>query len=87
MSKAELLKNYVNYGVTFIKEKKNGKYQVVEVDPFHVTNEEALELQQVFRPGKTSMTTYYAAQQDSLNPVEFEYEVNYKEKGPKKKIK
>ena len=85
MSKAELLKNYVDYGVTFIKEKKNGKYQVVEVDPFNVTDEDALELQQVFRPGKTYMTTYYAAPQDSLNPVEFEYEVNYKEKGPNKK--
>ncbi|SFK56766.1 Immune inhibitor A peptidase M6 [Halobacillus dabanensis] len=85
MSKAELLKNYVNYGVTFIKEKKNGKYQVVEVDPFNVTEEEALELQQVFRPGKTYMTTYYAAPQDSLNPVDFEYKVEYKEKGPKKK--
>ncbi|SEH46509.1 Immune inhibitor A peptidase M6 [Halobacillus karajensis] len=85
MSKAELLKNYVDYGVTFIKEKNNGKYQVVEVDPFNVTKEDALELQQVFRPGKTYMTTYYAAPQDSLNPVDFEYEINYKNKGPHKK--
>ncbi|GEN54828.1 immune inhibitor A domain-containing protein [Halobacillus faecis] len=84
MSKAELLGNYVDYGVTFIKEKNNGKYQVVEVDPFNVTEEDALELQQVFRPGKTYMTTYYAAPQDSLNPVEFEYEVDYKEEGPEK---
>ncbi|WLR48864.1 immune inhibitor A [Halobacillus litoralis] len=84
MSKAELLGNYVDYGVTFIKEKNNGKYQVVEVDPFNVTEEDALELQQVFRPGKTYMTTYYAAPQDSLNPVEFEYEVDYKENGPEK---
>ncbi|RDY72612.1 peptidase M6 [Halobacillus trueperi] len=84
MSKAELLGNYVDYGVTFIKEKNNGKYQVVEVDPFNVTEEDALELQQVFRPGKTYMTTYYAAPQDSLNPVEFEYEVVDKEQGPKK---
>ncbi|RWZ58912.1 peptidase M6 [Halobacillus fulvus] len=84
MSKAELLKDYVNYGVTFLKEKKNGKYQVVEVDPFNITEEDALELQQVFRPGKTYMTTYYAAPQDSLNPVDFDYQVEYKDKGPKK---
>ncbi|TGB01506.1 peptidase M6 [Halobacillus salinus] len=84
MSKAELLEQYVDYGVTFIKEKQNGKYQVIEVDPFNITQEEALDLQQAFRKGKTYMTTYYAAPQDSLNPVSFEYEVKYKEKGNKK---
>ncbi|WP_163527511.1 immune inhibitor A domain-containing protein [Halobacillus ihumii] len=88
MSEAQLKEKYVNYGVTFIKEKNNGKYQVIEVDPFNVTDEEALELQQAFRKGKTYMTTYYAAPQDSTIPVPFEYEVEFKEnngKGPKNK--
>ena len=81
MSKAELLGEYVDYGVTFIKEKNNGKYQVIEVDPFNITDEEALDLKQAFRKGKTYMTTYFAAPQESLNPVSFEYEVKYKENG------
>ncbi|MFD2922842.1 immune inhibitor A domain-containing protein [Halobacillus naozhouensis] len=87
MSEAQLKEKYVNYGVTFIKEKNNGKYQVIEVDPFNITDKEALELQQAFRKGKTYMTTYYAAPQDSTIPVPFEYEVEFKEnngKGPKK---
>ncbi|SIS40959.1 M6 family metallopeptidase [Salimicrobium flavidum] len=78
-SQAELDENYVNYGVSFFKEKKNGKYQVVHVDPFNITDEDALELQKVFRPGKTYMTTHYAAPQDSTEYVDFEYEIEYKE--------
>ncbi|SDJ74716.1 immune inhibitor A domain-containing protein [Salimicrobium halophilum] len=83
-SQAELDEEYVNYGVSFFKEKNNGKYQVVHVDPFNITDEDALELQQVFRPGKTYMTTHYAAPQDSTEYVDFEYEVSYKENGKKK---
>ncbi|ARI76005.1 immune inhibitor A domain-containing protein [Halobacillus mangrovi] len=85
MSKAELLKEYVNYGVTFIKEKDNGGYQVIEVDPFNITHEDALDLEQTFRQGKTYMTTYYAAPQDNLNPMSFEYEVKYKHDDKKNK--
>lgn len=82
-SQAELNENYVNYGVSFFKEKNNGKYQVVHVDPFNITDKDALELQQVFRPGKTYMTTHYAAPQDSTEYVNFEYEISYKENGNK----
>ncbi|MFD1020017.1 choice-of-anchor J domain-containing protein [Thalassobacillus hwangdonensis] len=84
-SKDELLENYVEYGVTFINEKKNGKHRVLHVDPFNVTEEDALQLKQLFKSGKTYMNTYYAAPQDSLNPVPFEYDIDFKEKGPKKK--
>ncbi|WP_173918507.1 immune inhibitor A domain-containing protein [Halobacillus sp. Marseille-Q1614] len=80
----ELKENYVNYGVTFIKENEDGDHQVIEVDPFNITEEDALDIQKAFRPGKTYMTTYYAAPQDELNPVPFEYEIEYKEKGPNK---
>ncbi len=80
----ELKENYVNYGVTFIKENKGGKHKIIEVDPFDVTEEDALNIKKAFRPGKTYMTTYYAAPQDELNSVPFEYEIEYKEKGPKK---
>ncbi|WP_082235883.1 immune inhibitor A domain-containing protein [Halobacillus massiliensis] len=77
----ELKENYVNYGVTFIKENPGGKHEVIEVDPFNVTQEDALNIKKAFRPGKTYMTTYYAAPQDELNPVPFEYEIKFKDKG------
>ncbi|MFC7319424.1 immune inhibitor A domain-containing protein [Halobacillus campisalis] len=80
----ELNEEFINYGVTFIKENKGGKHQVIEVDPFNVTEEDALNIQKAFRPGKTYMTTYYAAPQDQLNPVPFEYEITYKDKGKDK---
>ncbi|GGD03785.1 hypothetical protein GCM10007216_38040 [Thalassobacillus devorans] len=84
LSMDELEENYVEYGVTFINEKKNGGYRVLHVDPFDVTEEDALELRQLFKDGKNYMTTYYAAPQDSLTSVDFEYEVNLKENNKKK---
>ncbi len=83
MSNDQLTKNYVEYAVTFIQE-KDGNYKVIDVDPFNVTEENALQLRQLFLDGTTYMKTWYAAQQDSLNPVDFEYEVLLKTQGPKK---
>ncbi|WP_051353235.1 immune inhibitor A domain-containing protein [Thalassobacillus devorans] len=74
----ELLENYVNYGVSFINEKQNGEHRVLQVDPFNVTEEEALQLKQLFKEGTTYMTTHYAAPQDNVTPVPFEYNVKYK---------
>ncbi|SEA71946.1 Immune inhibitor A peptidase M6 [Thalassobacillus cyri] len=74
----ELLENYVEYGVSFVNEKSNGEHRVLHVDPFNVTEEEALQFKQLFKEGKTYMTTYYAAPQESLNPVSFEYEIKFK---------
>ena len=83
ISNDQLTKNYVEYAVTFINE-KNGKYKIVDVDPFNVSEEDALQLRELFKEGKTYMKTWYAAQQDSLTPVDFEYEVFLKTQGPKK---
>ncbi|MFG6119392.1 peptidase M6 [Thalassobacillus sp. B23F22_16] len=81
MSMDKLQENYVEYGVSFINEKKNGKHRVLHVDPFNVTEEDALQLRQLFKSGKTYMTTYYAAPQDSLNPVPFDYNIDFKDNG------
>ncbi|MFC4321826.1 M6 family metallopeptidase [Litchfieldia salsa] len=88
----EVLGKYVDYTVTFINEKEVGKkkgakinYKVVTVDPFNVTEENALQLRQLFKDGTNYMITSYAAPEGDKNPVDFTYEVNLKEKGPKKK--
>jgi hypothetical protein len=88
----ELAGQYVNYTVTFINEKEVGNkkgaktnYKVITVDPFNVTETEALNLKQLFKDGKNYMITSYAAPANDKNPVDFTYEVNLKEKSPKKK--
>jgi hypothetical protein len=87
----ELAGQYVNYTVTFINEKEVGNkkgektnYKVITVDPFNVTEEDALTLRQLFKDGKNYMITSYAAPAESKDPVTFTYEVNLKTKAPKK---
>jgi hypothetical protein len=82
----EILGKYVNYTVTFVNERevgnKTGKqntYKVVTVDPFNVTEENALQLRQLFQDGKNYMITSYAAPADNKNAVDFTYEVELKE--------
>lgn len=88
----ELAGQYVNYTVTFINEKEVGNkkgaktnYKVITVDPFNVTEQDALTLRQLFKDGKNYMITSYAAPADDKNPVDFSYEVHLKEKSGKKK--
>jgi hypothetical protein len=88
----ELAGQYVNYTVTFINEtevgnKKGAKtnYKVITVDPFNVTEEDALNLRQLFQNGKNYMITSYAAPAEDKNPVDFTYEIELKKTGPKKK--
>lgn len=86
MSLPELLKQYVEYTVTFINEREvstGTKFRTVTVDPFNVTEEDALTLRQLFQNGKNTMITSYAAPADSKEPVDFTYEVTLKEQGPK----
>ncbi|MBT2692258.1 choice-of-anchor J domain-containing protein [Bacillus sp. ISL-55] len=84
----EILGKYVEYTVTFLNEKqaagKKPVYKVVTVDPFNVTEEDALQLRQLFKDGKNYMITSYAAPADDKNPVEFSYEVQLREKKGKK---
>jgi bacillopeptidase F (M6 metalloprotease family) len=88
----ELMGEYANYTVTFINEKeignKNGNktdYKVVTVDPFNVSENDALTLRQLLQDGKNYMITSYAASTIDKNPIDFSYEVSLKESNPKEK--
>ncbi|ASN04006.1 choice-of-anchor J domain-containing protein [Virgibacillus necropolis] len=87
MSKSELLEDYVNYSVTFVNEDRHGKYKVMHVDPFNVTDEDALQLRQLFKKGTNYMTTWYAAPSDQVDPVPFEYSIELKDNKGKHKGK
>lgn len=82
----EISGKYVHYTVSFINERVvgNGKGQktntkVIEVDPFNVTQENALQLNQLFQNGKNYMITTYAAPAGKRDPVEFTYEIQLKQ--------
>jgi hypothetical protein len=90
-SMSEIMGEYVNYTVTFINEKAAGNkkgaktdYKVITVDPFNVSEEDALTIRQLFKDGKTYMITSYAAPADQKSPVDYTYEVHLKVNGPKK---
>ncbi|ANU20268.1 peptidase M6 [Planococcus plakortidis] len=86
-SLGQLKGEYVDFTTTFIQTKKNGKQRVFNVDPFNVTDKEALDLQQVLREGNLKMITSYAAAPDQKEAKEFTYEVLYKEDKSKGKGK
>lgn len=76
---------YVEYTATFINERLVGKgkgaktnYKVVEVDPFNVTDQDALSLRQLFKDGNTYMIVSYAAPQGQTEPAVFNYEIKLK---------
>ncbi|MEK6267297.1 MAG: immune inhibitor A [Planococcus sp. (in: firmicutes)] len=82
-SLGQLKGEYVDFTTTFIQTKKNGKERVFHVDPYNVTDKQALDLQQVLREGNVKMITSYAAEAGQREAKEFTYEVQYKTKNPK----
>lgn len=86
-SLGQLKGEYVDFTTTFIQTKKNGKQRVFNVDPYNVTEKEALDLQQVLREGNLKMITSYAAAPDQKEAKEFTYEVLYKDDKSKGKGK
>ncbi|MDN3437158.1 immune inhibitor A [Planococcus sp. APC 3900] len=83
-SLGQLKGDYVNFTTTFIQTKKNGKERVFHVDPYNVTEKQALDLQQVLREGNVKMITSYAAKEGQKEAKEFTYEVVYKKDNPNK---
>ncbi|WP_339063914.1 peptidase M6 [Tepidibacillus marianensis] len=77
----EIKGDSVKYAVTFINEKTlgNGKkdtlYRVHNVNPFDVTEEDALQLRQLFKEGKNYMIVWYAAPIDKKGSVDYSYEI------------
>lgn len=84
-SLGQLKGEYVNFTTTFIQTKKNGKERVFHVNPFNVTDKDALNLKQVLREGNVKMITSYAAAPGQKEAMEFTYEVLYKDKKGKDK--
>ncbi|MBZ5202186.1 immune inhibitor A [Planomicrobium chinense] len=83
-SLGQLKGEYVDFTTTFIQTKKNGQQRVFHVDPYNVTNKQALDLQQVLREGNVKMITSYAAAEGQKEAKEFTYEVKYKTANPNK---
>lgn len=83
-SLGQLKGQYVDFTTTFIQTKKNGKQHVFHVDPFNVTEEDALDLRNVLREGNVKMITSYAAEEGQKEAQEFTYEVQYKVDNPNK---
>ncbi|WP_201763560.1 M6 family metallopeptidase [Chengkuizengella marina] len=87
----ELKEIYVEYAVTFINERKYGKndskskYRVINVEPFNVTDEDALEIRRLFKNGTNYMVIWYAPQNGEKGAVDFTYEIITKDKGKGKK--
>ena len=85
----EVTEQYVDYAVTFINERtvgkngKNTKYKVVDVDPFNVTEEDALDLRQLFKDGKNYMVVWYAPPTGDKGVADFTYEIHTKDEKKK----
>lgn len=80
----QVKKEYLEYVVTFIQTKKNGKERVYHVNPFTVTDAQALDIQKILKEGNVKMITSYAANPGQLNSVDFAYEVILKGDKPNK---
>lgn len=86
-SLAELKGEYVDFTVTFIQTLANGQQKVMHVDPFNVTDTEALQLRNILTQGNVKMITTYAAEPGQNFAVDFTYEIVLKSKNDKKTIK
>ncbi|HWI48110.1 MAG TPA: choice-of-anchor J domain-containing protein [Rummeliibacillus sp.] len=80
----QIKQEYLDYTVTYIQTKKNGKERVYHVNPFNVTDTQALDIQKILKEGNVKMITSYAAKPGQLNPVDFAYEVILKGDKPNK---
>ena len=80
----QIKQEYLDYTVTYIQTKKNGKERVYHVNPFNVTDTQALDIQKILKEGNVKMITSYAAKPGQLNSVDFSYEVILKGDKPNK---
>jgi hypothetical protein len=79
-SLAELKGEYVDFTVSLIQTRTNGQQKVMQIDPFDVTDTEALQIRNFLTQGNVKMITSYAANPGDLNPVDFTYEVVFQDK-------
>ncbi|MBS4537917.1 immune inhibitor A [Clostridium sp. D2Q-11] len=79
----------VEYAISFINEKEVGKgkskYKLINIDPTTFTEDDAVQLRQLFKDGTNSMVTWYAAPEGKKGTVDFSYEIIAKSKNMKNK--
>jgi len=89
----EVKEIYVEYAVSFINEKSLGKgnnvphYRVLNIDPFHITEADALQLKDFFSGGNNYMIIWYAAPTGKKGYVDYTYEITTKSEYNKNKKK
>ena len=89
----EFMGIYVDYAVTFINEKSLGQgnndqyYRVLNIDPFNVTEADAIMLKDFFSGGKNYMVIWYAAPVGNKGYVDYSYEITTKSENNKKNKK
>lgn len=91
VSLSEVLGNYVEYQVSFINEKQVGKnksrtqYKVLNIDPFHVTEEQKLRLKKILSKGQNYMIVWFPADVGVRGAVDYSYDVITKQEMKEKK--
>jgi len=87
-SLGQLKGEYVEFTVTFIQTRANGQQKVMHIDPFNVTDQEALQVRNFLTQGNVKMITSYAAEPGQKSAQDYTYEVVLKDnKGKAKKDK
>lgn len=87
----QLKEMYVDYAVAFINEKSSGKgknktsCKVLNIDPFNVTEADALQLKEFFSGGNNYMVIWYAAPEGKKGVVDYTYEITEKSEYNKNK--
>lgn len=80
----QLKEVYVDYAVAFINQKSMGKgknttsCKVLNIDPFNVTEADALQLKEFFSGGNNYMVIWYAAPEGKKGTVDYTYEITQK---------
>ncbi|WP_066174925.1 immune inhibitor A domain-containing protein [Bacillus marinisedimentorum] len=89
----EVTKTYVDYNVSFINEKSLGKgnnqqnYQVLNIDPFNVTEADSIRLKEFLSGGNNYMVIWYSSPEGKPGVVPYSYEIQTKSEANKKKGK
>ncbi|MBU0906027.1 MAG: immune inhibitor A, partial [Firmicutes bacterium] len=84
-SLGQLKGEYVDFTVTLIQTLANGQQKVMQIDPFNVTDKEALQVRNFLTQGNVKMITSYAAEPGQNTAQDYTYEVVLKSNNKKKK--
>lgn len=84
-SLGQLKGEYVDFTVTLIQTRANGQQKVMHIDPFNVTDKDALQVRNFLTQGNVKMITSYAAAPGQKTAKDYTYEVVLKSNKKKKK--